>query len=65
MVASNLAEERPRLAEALKNLPDRPGVYMFKDTRGRLLYVGKAESLRDRVRSYFQASTTFDLAHQP
>ena len=44
---------RPQLAEALKNLPDRSGVYLFKDGRGRLLYVGKAESLRDRVRSYF------------
>src|SRR5918998_1790888 len=65
MVVANLAEERPQLAEALKNLPDRPGVYLFKDARGRLLYVGKAESLRDRVRSYFQASTTFDQAHQP
>ncbi|MDP8921545.1 MAG: excinuclease ABC subunit UvrC [Chloroflexota bacterium] len=65
MVVSNLAEERPRLAEALKNLPDRPGVYLFKDARGRLLYVGKAESLRDRVRSYFQPSTHFDQAHQP
>ena len=65
MVVSHLADERPRLAEALKNLPDRPGVYLFKDARGRLLYVGKAESLRDRVRSYFQPSTTFDQAHQP
>src|SRR6266540_3523382 len=43
------------LAESLKNLPDRAGVYLFKDARGKLLYVGKAESLRDRVRSYFQA----------
>ncbi len=47
--------DRPKLAEALRALPDRAGVYLFKDARGRLLYVGKAESLRDRVRSYFQA----------
>jgi excinuclease ABC subunit C len=45
--------DRPKLAEALRGLPDRAGVYLFKDERGRLLYVGKAESLRDRVRSYF------------
>ena len=45
--------DRPRLAEALRTLPDKAGVYLFKDDRGRLLYVGKAESLRDRVRSYF------------
>jgi excinuclease ABC subunit C len=62
---SALAQERPKLAEQLRLLPDRPGVYLFKDGRGRLLYVGKAESLRDRVRSYFQASTNFDQAHQP
>ena len=47
--------ERPHLAEALRTLPNRAGVYLFKDSRGRLLYVGKAESLRDRVRSYFNA----------
>ena len=60
-----LAQERPKLAEQLRTLPDRPGVYLFKDGRGRLLYVGKAESLKDRVRSYFQPSTNFDAAHQP
>lgn len=35
-------------------LPERPGVYLFKDASGRILYVGKAASLRDRVRSYFR-----------
>ena len=54
-LATQLAADRPQLAEALRNLPDRAGVYLFKDARGKLLYVGKAESLRDRVRSYFQA----------
>jgi excinuclease ABC subunit C len=53
--APTLESLRPVLAEQLKNLPDKPGVYLFKDGRGRLLYVGKAESLRDRVRSYFQS----------
>ncbi|NOZ56175.1 MAG: excinuclease ABC subunit C [Calditrichaeota bacterium] len=40
----------------LDNLPTRPGVYIFKDRLGRILYVGKAKVLRNRVRSYFQAS---------
>ena len=44
------------LAEKLDTLPLRPGVYLFKDAAGEILYVGKARVLRDRVRSYFQSS---------
>ncbi len=36
-------------------LPDHPGVYFFRDTKKRILYIGKATSLRDRVRSYFSS----------
>jgi len=42
------------LQSKLDHLPDNPGVYLFKDQSGELLYVGKASSLADRVRSYFQ-----------
>jgi excinuclease ABC subunit C len=48
------------LAEKLDTLPIRPGVYMFKDGEGHVLYVGKARVLRDRVRSYFQAGRPVD-----
>src|SRR5215210_6162067 len=44
-----------RIDEQVKRLPARPGVYLFRDERGRVLYVGKAKSLRPRVRSYFQS----------
>src|SRR5262245_51689763 len=44
------------LRERLAGLPDRPGVYLYRNAAGKLLYVGKAKSLRSRVRSYFQAS---------
>ncbi|HVL53644.1 MAG TPA: excinuclease ABC subunit UvrC, partial [Vitreimonas sp.] len=44
----------PQLEVTLKKLPDRPGVYLMKDARGDVLYVGKAQSLRSRVRSYWQ-----------
>jgi len=44
------------LEPKLKALPAKPGVYLFRDKGGKLLYVGKAKSLRSRVRSYFRQS---------
>jgi excinuclease ABC subunit C len=44
-----------RLSSRLTELPEQPGVYLFKRAGGRIIYVGKARSLRQRVRSYFQA----------
>jgi len=44
------------LTQKLGNLPLNPGVYQFKDERGKIIYVGKAKKLRNRVRSYFQQS---------
>lgn len=41
--------------ERLKNVPHAPGVYIWKDSAGHILYVGKSKSLRDRMRSYFGA----------
>lgn len=46
--------------EKVDHLPLSPGVYMFKDKKERLLYVGKAKRLRNRVRSYFQNSSDHD-----
>jgi excinuclease ABC subunit C len=45
----------------LKNLPLKPGVYLMKDERGEIIYVGKAKKLRNRVRSYFNASAESNL----
>lgn len=66
-VADLLAFQRRRYAETRREpghlrkirdtvlplLPDRPGIYFMRDTKGRVIYVGKAKSLRNRVRSYF------------
>lgn len=41
----------------LPTLPDKPGVYFMRDRNGKIIYVGKAASLRSRVRNYFQSST--------
>lgn len=49
-------EDRSALKQKVRSLPDRPGVYLMKDRLGRILYVGKAKSLRRRVSSYFQRS---------
>ncbi len=53
------AVDRPgALTEKLAALPDQPGVYLMKDGAGHVIYVGKAASLRARVRQYFQAGHT-------
>jgi excinuclease ABC subunit C len=46
-------DARLSLAEQRSGLPDQPGVYLFRDGRGRVLYVGKAKSVRKRVASHF------------
>jgi len=50
----------PTLREKAEAAPVQPGVYMFKDAAGQPLYVGKAKSLRHRLRSYFQESRPAD-----
>jgi len=45
------------IKEVLKNLPDKPGVYLMKDKNEHIIYVGKAKNLKNRVRQYFQKSS--------
>ena len=44
------------IKEKLAALPDRPGVYIMKNSAGKIIYVGKAKVLKNRVRQYFHAS---------
>ena len=46
--------------EQLKQLPANPGVYLMKDAGGKIIYVGKAGNLNNRVRSYFQPSAKLE-----
>src|ERR1700759_2714698 len=45
-------------AERRRELPDEPGVYLFRDAKGKVLYVGKAKSIRKRVASHFSNPST-------
>jgi excinuclease ABC subunit C len=48
-----------KLAEQRRALPDQPGVYLFRDAKGRVIYVGKAASIRKRVASHFSGRTRY------
>jgi excinuclease ABC subunit C len=54
---AEVAPPRKTLAEILDGLPTEPGVYIMKDARGKVIYIGKAAVLRNRVRQYFQPNT--------
>lgn len=52
------------LDEKLKEIPRSPGVYLYKDAAGKIIYIGKAKNLRNRVRTYFQAGrSTADISY--
>ena len=42
------------LKEKIKNLPDKPGVYIMRNAGGEIIYIGKAVVLKNRVRQYYQ-----------
>lgn len=48
------------LVEKLKSLPTNPGIYQFKNQLGKIIYIGKAKNLRNRVKSYFQTRKPVD-----
>jgi len=50
----------PTLTTKLENIPTSPGVYLFKNKLGKILYIGKAKMLRNRIRSYFHEGRDFD-----
>ncbi|MBM2814740.1 MAG: uvrC [Ignavibacteria bacterium] len=62
---NNIIEELPEnvpisLQEKIANMPGKPGVYLYKNEAGKIIYVGKAKNLRNRVRSYFQSGRPVD-----
>lgn len=71
-LASRLAVRQERVrrvrrvlpAAVIRSLPERPGIYVFKDAAGEVLYVGKAASLRDRVMQHFTGSALATRRHE-
>jgi excinuclease ABC subunit C len=58
MATATTSEREERIEAQLKGLPAKPGVYLFRGAKDAVLYVGKAKSLRPRVRSYFRGGDT-------
>ena len=59
-----LIVETVTLDEKLKEIPRSPGVYLYKDAAGKIIYIGKAKNLRNRVRTYFQATRTGEFSYE-
>ncbi|HVE69085.1 MAG TPA: excinuclease ABC subunit UvrC [Solirubrobacteraceae bacterium] len=59
------AKATDRLTEQRRALPDQPGVYLFRDAKGRVIYVGKARSIRKRVASHFSGRTRYGPTELP
>lgn len=59
-----MASVKEHIDSILDTLPTKPGCYLMKDSGGKIIYVGKAINLRNRVRSYFQSSTEHSLKTQ-
>ncbi len=55
---------KSQVKQKIENLTTQPGVYIFKDTAGKVIYVGKAKNIRNRVRSYFQDARNLDTKTQ-
>jgi excinuclease ABC subunit C len=60
-VSTAARNDHKEVQAMLAAIPGKPGVYLFRDERKRILYVGKAKDLRNRVRSYFQKSSSLDM----
>ena len=65
MKKEDLSDVVSRIRKAVKDFPVRPGLYFMKDSRGTVLYIGKAKNLRSRVASYFQSGTDIVSSRGP
>ena len=56
-----MSRKDSKLIEDIKKMPKMPGIYMMRDARGKIIYVGKAKNINNRVRNYFRETTGNDL----
>ncbi len=60
-----MTQTQSHLQTQLETLPNKPGVYIFRDAKKHILYIGKAKRLTSRVRSYFQSSAILEPRKEP
>ncbi len=65
MAKNDLSDVTGRLRREIKDFPAGPGLYFMKDSKGTVLYVGKAKNLRSRAASYFQPSADIESSRGP
>jgi excinuclease ABC subunit C len=65
MAKNDLSDVTGRLRKEIKDFPTGPGLYFMKDSRGTVLYIGKAKNLRSRAASYFQPSADIESSRGP
>ena len=65
MKREDLSDVVSRIRKAIKDFPARPGLYFMKDSKGTVLYIGKAKNLRSRVTSYFQSGANIVSSRGP
>ena len=58
LLLEHFGDHKISIQSKILGLPKQPGIYQFKDKNGKIIYIGKAKNLKNRVKSYFQKNLT-------